>query len=169
MMSRPKKDRSVKQPPLFRQFKPIGVPAGRLSLVELTLDEYEAIRLSDLLGMEHSEAALEMEISRSTFTRLIEKARAKTALMLVEGKMLQIEGGSVHFRGNILRCHDCGHMFNTGFEDPISVCPSCGSERLLDLAGGFGHGKCCGRHLQKGGQHATRRQNGPGRHGSNDR
>lgn len=142
-MPRPKKKRLVNRPPLYTSFKPIGVRINELEQIPLTLDELEAIRLSDYEGKDHAEAADEMNISRSTFTRLIEKARQKVATFLIEGKNLFIEGGNVHFRGNILRCQRCGHMFKTGFEKPIHVCPSCGSNNLIDLAGGFGHGKCC--------------------------
>jgi len=45
----------------------------------LTIDEYEAIRLADYFGNEHLEAAKKMEISRSTFTRLIKNAHKKIA------------------------------------------------------------------------------------------
>jgi predicted DNA-binding protein (UPF0251 family) len=135
---------------LHTEFKPIGVQRNRLELLPLGLDEFEAIRLADYLGMEHSEAAMEMEISRSTFTRLIEKARSKIARFLVEGKHLQIEGGNIHFRGNLIRCHDCGHMFNMEFDSNIRTCPACGSGNLIDLAGGFGHGNCCRGHGRHG-------------------
>ena len=145
-MSRPKKERVVFRPPLHTEFKPIGVQRSGLELLPLGLDEFEAIRLADYLGMEHTEAAAEMEISRSTFTRLIDKARKKISCFLIEGKHLQIEGGNIHFRGNRIRCHDCGHMFNIAFEANVDNCPGCGSKNLIDLAGGFGHGKCCRGH-----------------------
>ncbi|HPR17832.1 MAG TPA: DUF134 domain-containing protein [Candidatus Cloacimonadota bacterium] len=142
-MPRPKKKRLVHQPPLYNSFKPVGVRMSSLESISLTLDELEAIRLTDYLGKEHSEAAEEMEISRSTFTRLVEKARSKVAHFLIEGKQLYIEGGDIHFRGNILRCEHCGHMFKTDFDHSAEVCPACGSPDLLDFAGGFGHGRCC--------------------------
>ena len=147
-MSRPKKKRMIYQPPLHTSFKPVGVRVNALERIALNLDELEAIRLTDYLGKEHSEAADEMEISRSTFTRLIEKSRAKVASFLIEGKHLNIEGGNVHFRGNILRCQHCGHMIKTGFDEIIKICPACGAGDLMDLAGGFGHGKCCRGHNQ---------------------
>ena len=149
-MSRPKKERFVYQPPLHADFKPVGIQRQALEPLSLGLDEFEALRLADYLGMEHTEAAMEMEISRSTFTRLIEKARRKVAKFLVEGKHLHIEGGNIHFRGNLIRCHDCGHMFNIGFEASINKCPACGSGNLIDLAGGFGHGNCCRGHGRHG-------------------
>ena len=142
-MSRPKKERMVHKPPLYTAFKPVGIMRSTLQQLVLSLDEYEAIRLADYMGMEHVEAAEEMEISRSTFTRLIEKARKKISQFIIEGKQLFIEGGNIHFRGNVIRCTDCGHMFNIGFDNNMIKCPTCGSTNLIDLAGGFGHGRCC--------------------------
>lgn len=143
IMSRPRKERIVHQPPQFTSFKPMGVMRRNLQPVSLSLDEFEAIRLADYKGMDHAEAAEEMEISRSTFTRLIEKARHKISKFIIDGRGLFIEGGNIHFRGNLIKCQDCGHMFNTNFEQQLDKCPSCNSSNLLDLAGGFGHGKCC--------------------------
>lgn len=143
-MSRPKKERIVHEPPRFVRFKPAGVRCQVGAELILSLDEYEAIRLADHQGLDHAQASEEMEISRSTFTRLIEKARKKLAALIVEGREVIIEGGNIHFRGNLVKCMACGLMFKTNFENNINKCPSCESENLLDLAGGFGHGRCCG-------------------------
>ena len=151
-MSRPKKERMVYKPPLYTAFKPVGIMRSTLQQLALSLDEYEAIRLADYLGMDHAEAAEEMEISRSTFSRLIEEARKKVSQFFIEGKQLYIEGGNIHFRGNVIRCQDCGHMFNTGFENDLIKCPACGSANLLDLAGSFGHGRCCRGHNRNRGR-----------------
>ena len=142
-MPRPKNKRIVFEPPLFTEFKPIGIASRTLEQISLSLDEFEAVRLADYSGLSHEEASEEMEISRSTFTRLIEKARKKMADFLMNGKILSIEGGNVHFRNNIIQCLDCGHMFKTKIGMPIMECPSCKSNNLLNVAGGFGHGKCC--------------------------
>ncbi len=142
-MPRRKMQRMVHRPPLYTEFKPVGVRRLSLDSIELSIDEYEAIRLADNVGMNHNDAAEEMEISRSTFSRLIENARKKISDFIIEGKHLQINGGNIHFRGNIIKCNSCGHMFNTNFENDILICPSCGSDNLIDLAGGFGHGRCC--------------------------
>jgi predicted DNA-binding protein (UPF0251 family) len=143
---------------LFTEFKPVGIKGQDLQQIQLTLDEFEAVRLTDQLGMSHESAADEMEISRSTFTRLIEKARKKIADFIIQGRMLIIEGGSIHFRNNIIRCLDCGHMFRTTIEQSTTNCPSCDSKNLFNLAGGFGHGRCCNqrRHQKKGGNCAGR-------------
>jgi len=144
-MPRPQKNRLIKEPPVFTEFKAVGVPGRVMDKVVLSLDEYEALRLSDFEGMSQEEAADEMEISRPTFTRLIETSRKKICEMLVNGKMLVIDGGNIHFRQNLIKCRNCGHMFNINIEDDIKRCPSCGSGELMNLAGGFGHGKCCGK------------------------
>jgi len=163
-MPRPKNNRIVQKPPIFTEFKPIGVAGRLLKQTSLSLDEYEAFRLADHLGLSHAEAAEEMEISRSTFTRLIEEARKKIADLIINGSMLMIDGGNIHFRKNIIRCLSCGYMFDINFGSPLSECPECHSTNLQNLAGGFGHGKCCSdknrnfnNHTkQKGGKYARR-------------
>ena len=142
-MPRPKNERIVVNPPLFTQFKPVGIRPAMLKTTQLSLDEYEAIRLADFECFSHAEAADEMEISRSTFSRLIESARKKMATFLLQGTFLSISGGNVHFRSNIIRCLDCGHMFKTAITHQTDKCPKCNSTHLLNLAGGHGHGLCC--------------------------
>ncbi|MDP8219885.1 MAG: DUF134 domain-containing protein [Candidatus Stygibacter frigidus] len=142
-MPRPQKDRLVGHPPLFTDFKPVGIRRKALETIILSLDEYEAIRLTDHLNLEHSQAAEKMEISRPTFTRLIEQARSKIAQFLIEGRHLSIEGGNIHFRGNTYKCEDCGNFFQSEIDKIIGKCPSCGSENITDFASEFGHGNCC--------------------------
>ncbi|MBN1338930.1 MAG: DUF134 domain-containing protein [Bacteroidales bacterium] len=160
-MPRPKNERIVHKPPLFTEFKPLGVSGRLLGQTLLSLDEYEAFRLADYNGLSHAEAAGEMEISRSTFTRLIEQARKKIADLIINGNLLLIEGGNVHFRKNIIRCLSCGYMFDMNIDASFAECPQCHSVNLLNLAGGFGHGKCCTERSyvqskMKGGNYAGR-------------
>lgn len=145
-MPRPQKLRSVHRPPQHSGFKPTRVPARFLETISLTLDEFEAIRLADLQGLDHETSAREMGISRSTFSRLVERARKTVAEFLIEGKHLQIDGGEIHFQGNLFRCRDCGHTVTTSMDAQTTGCPACGSTDLVDLADGFGHGRCCRRH-----------------------
>ena len=156
-MPRPQKDRIVHRPPLFAEFKPIGTGRGFLEQITMTLDEYEALRLADYEALSQEEAADDMGVSRPTFTRLIEKARFKMADFLINGKVLAIEGGNVHFRNNIIHCQNCGHKFNINISTEINTCPQCGSTNLINLAGGFGHGRCCINSNQKGGRNVQRR------------
>ncbi|MCF7919776.1 MAG: DUF134 domain-containing protein [Candidatus Cloacimonetes bacterium] len=145
-MTRPKKERLVKQPPLFTAFKPVGIRRYGLETVLLSLDEYEAIRLADQEGLEHSEAAVRMEISRPTFTRLIDAARKKLADFIMNGKLLQIEGGSIHFKGNVFKCNNCGKIIALPMDEHVILCPYCESEDITDLAENHGHGDCCRDH-----------------------
>ena len=151
-MTRPKKKRSVHRPPLYTSFKPTRIRGAQLQPLGLALDEFEAIRLADYTGLDHSESAEQMAISRSTFSRLVEKARHKVAQFLIEGRHLQIDGGEIHFQGNLIRCRNCGQRFQVAFDEVLNRCPDCGSPDLVDLAGRFGHGRCCHRHHHRHGR-----------------
>ena len=142
-MGRKEIDRMVSQPPLFNEFKPAGYAGKHLKTVSLSIDEYEAIRLIDYKAFTHEEAADEMGISRPVFTKLLEKARYKFSQFLVEGIFLKIEGGNIHFRKNIIKCSNCGQMFEIDMDHQINICPNCNSETIINIAGGYGHGKCC--------------------------
>jgi len=71
-------------------FKPCGIEKVNLERVILNEDEMEAIRLSDFEGLYQQECADRMEISRTTFSRLIESARKKIADALINTKALRI-------------------------------------------------------------------------------
>lgn len=79
-------------------FKPIGIPMVELEAVVMTLDEFEALRLADLEGLYQEQAAEQMNVSRPTFSRIIEAAHRKLADAVVHGKALRIEGGPVELR-----------------------------------------------------------------------
>jgi len=152
-MPRPQKHRKVNEPPLFTEFKPMRVAMRYIDTVFMTIDEYEALRLADFEGMSHEEAAEEMEISRPTFTRLLDSAHKKLAQMLVQGKRLVIEGGNVSFRYHIVKCANCGHMFRITPGQQIDQCPSCGSNNLIHFGlpgGGPGKGHGRGRGMGRG-------------------
>jgi predicted DNA-binding protein (UPF0251 family) len=94
-MPRPKCYRHVCGIPDKNYFKPRGIPASELEEVSLSLDEFEAIRLSDYEQLYQEEAAKRMNISRQTFGRIIGEARKKIADVLIKGKALKIAGGEV--------------------------------------------------------------------------
>jgi uncharacterized protein len=90
-MSRPKKYRCINCSTSTSCFKPKGIPVVQLEEVYLNLDEFEAIRLADYDGLYHDKAAEQINISRATFGRILEKARQKVANVIMNGKALQIE------------------------------------------------------------------------------
>jgi predicted DNA-binding protein (UPF0251 family) len=92
-MARPPSPRHIAGRPVARLFKPGGVPA--LAQVGMALDEFEAVRLADLEGLEHAQAARRMGVSRQTFGRVLGSARRKVAQALVLGHALRIDGGSL--------------------------------------------------------------------------
>ena len=122
-MPRPKQDRKICNPPLMQGFKPYGIPRQLLSSVSLLFDEYEAIRLLDYEGMNQDEAAVKMDVSRPTLTRIYEKARKTIAQALVEGRMIAIEGGNVRFDRPWFRCKRCFKLVD-GLENHIP-CKDC--------------------------------------------
>jgi len=150
-MGRPQKERDISEPPRIRSFRPVGVSQPFLEKVELTIDEFEAIRLADHRGFDHEQAAEKMGISRTTFTRLIERARSKMADALIEVKELFVEGGNIHFRRNIFRCGNCGYLIRIDITGQRpQKCPRCGSIHFTDLARTYGHGACCRRRWRGG-------------------
>ncbi len=92
-MPRPRICRRVGLEPDVTYFKPAGVPIRQLEEVILAVDEFEAIRLKDLEGLEQGEASKKMNISQPTFFRLLDSARKKIADAIINGKAIRIEGG----------------------------------------------------------------------------
>ena len=122
-MPRPKQERKISNPPLMQGFKPFGIPRRMLSQVSLLYDEYEAIRLLDYEGMNQDQAAVQMNVSRPTLTRIYENARKTIAQALVEGKMIMIEGGNVQFDRAWYRCRRCYKLIG-GLENHVH-CKDC--------------------------------------------
>lgn len=93
-MPRPRKRRRLASPPKPAVYKPAGVPLDDLRHIRLLHEELEALRLADLEGLSQAEAAHQMGVSRSTFQRIVTKARRQVARALVGGHALAIEGGT---------------------------------------------------------------------------
>jgi len=93
-MVRPRLCRRVRFNPNVTYFKPRGIPLRELEEVILPVDEYEAVRLKDLEGLEQEECAKKMNISQPTFHRLVLSARKKIADAIINGKAIRIEGGN---------------------------------------------------------------------------
>ena len=91
-MARPKRCRRICSEPEYAVFSPDAKVDA--SILRLSLDEYEALRLVDYEKQTHEQAAQQMDISRTTVTEIYESARYKMACALVEGRRLVIDGGN---------------------------------------------------------------------------
>jgi len=130
-MVRPKKNRLVGFDPKINYFKPRGIPVFDLAEVCLTVDEREALRLADFLGMSHEEAGRQMGVSRATFGRIVQRARKIVADAIINGKAVRVEGGNYKMvsRTRIFKCRSCDHEW----EEPFGTgrpkkCRGCGGD-----------------------------------------
>jgi predicted DNA-binding protein (UPF0251 family) len=62
-----------------------------LDEIVLEADEMEALKLHDFDGLDQVEAARKMEISQSTFARVLDRGYKKVVKAMVEGKAIRIE------------------------------------------------------------------------------
>lgn len=138
----------VEEIPYCRRF----IPEGEMSSgsIELFLEELESLRLKDVVELDQNDCALKMGLSRSTFQRVLNSARRKVALALLEGQIINIEGGNYIMTNRIFECVDCAHQWE---EKPCTLggkhgyeiaCPTCGSMKKVKLENGVKH--ACGGH-----------------------
>ena len=135
-MVRPQKNRWVAFNPEISYFKPRGIPMIDLEEVCLTVDQREAIRLSDLLGMSHEDAGRRMGVSRATFGRIIQRARNALADALINGKAINVEGGSYRIsnKARIFHCVSCKFEWEEAFgSGRPECCPSCKENEFYRL------------------------------------
>jgi predicted DNA-binding protein (UPF0251 family) len=125
-MARPRKSRAVEMEPGVTFFKPQGIPLRVLEQVVITVDELEALRLSDLQGLTQEEVAQQMQVSRPTVTRMLARAHQAVADALVNGKAIRIEGGDYTLGRRSYRCPACGlDLAPAGGKEMGQVCCQC--------------------------------------------
>lgn len=90
-MARPRRCRCVCNLPYCHCFVPWG--EADTGVVNLKIEELEAIRLTDIKKLDQKRAAAAMKVSQPTFSRLLISAHKKIADFLVYTKSLCIEGG----------------------------------------------------------------------------
>ena len=91
MTGRRRKNRNIDADHTEVCFKPCGVEKKSLNIIVIYEDEMEAIRLADLESMYQQECADKMQISRTTFSRLVESARKKIADALLNQKAIRVQ------------------------------------------------------------------------------
>ena len=92
-MPRPRKWRTVCRLPDIERFGPLGKAVPEDQVIYMTVEEYETIRLIDLIGLTQEECAAQMNVARTTVQSIYATARQKLADAIVNGKVLRIAGG----------------------------------------------------------------------------
>jgi predicted DNA-binding protein (UPF0251 family) len=122
--------------PQITYFKPMGVALAKLEEERISVEEAEAIRLKDLEEMELEDCARRMNVSRTTFSRVLNSAHKKIADALLSGKAMRIEGGNFKMAVRRFRCVN-GHEWDVSFEAMIkespSFCLTCNTQRIAPL------------------------------------
>lgn len=134
-MARPEKFRRICRPPGMTGFQPLGINRIPDEPVQLTFEEYESLRLVSYENLSQEDAAVRMEVSRPTLTRIYNRAIQKVAKTLVEGCRLEIGGGNYNFGSPWFRCRKCHRIFE-GKENhrPCAHCCDYGEDELIDLS-----------------------------------
>ena len=130
-MPRKKRQRRLLAPPSIKGFSVFG-SRKRSEQVILYFEEYESIKLLDFDGLTQEEAAVHMEVSRPTLTRVYEAARIKVAKAMVEGRDLLIRGGNFLFDDTWHYCKSCKAKFNL-MPESDKKCPVCSSTNFVSL------------------------------------
>ena len=90
-MPRFKKKRCCRQLKEERIFKPTGLQIRELGVVDICLDEFEAVRLYDYEEKNQIEASEIMKVSRGTVQRLLQSGRKKIVDALLNTKVINIK------------------------------------------------------------------------------
>ena len=122
-MARPHKMRKICTPPRMKGFKPFGMWMGENTPVTLKLEEYESIKLVNYDMLQQEEAAIHMNVSRPTFIRIYNMALKQIAKSFVEGKQIEIVGGSYELEKDWYRCKKCYNLIE-GIENHVK-CKNC--------------------------------------------
>ncbi|MCC7554189.1 MAG: DUF134 domain-containing protein [Methanobacteriaceae archaeon] len=145
-MVRPKRKRRIAQCPKQKCFnKDIN---NSSKPINLSIDEFEAIRLKDYHEIKQKESAELMGISQSTFHRILNSAKKKIAISLIEGREIVI-GDDFVSEKIIYICNNCGFQWSNP-QKTYDQCPDCKSENIKKIEieeehkpfRGHGQGEC---------------------------
>lgn len=87
---RPRRFRKIEFNPEVTYFKPQGIPMRFLEVVDLSLEEVEALRLKNIEDLDQIEAAEKMHTSQSTFQRILSSANKKISIAIIDGKAIRV-------------------------------------------------------------------------------
>lgn len=106
-MPRPRKCRRVCCLPERNLYGPLGGFASNEESINMSVEEYETIRLIDLEELTQEMCAESMNVARTTVQRIYNDARKKLAMSIVQGNIIKIEGGDYKVckgQENVVKC-----------------------------------------------------------------
>lgn len=71
-------------------FKPEGIKANDLDIIEISIEEMESFRLRHVMKLDQIKSASKMHTSQSTYQRILYSACEKIADALTNGKAIKI-------------------------------------------------------------------------------
>jgi len=89
-MPRPKIKKLISQNPKITFYKPRGIPLSKLKAIEITHEEWEALRLKHVENLDQTASAQKMKSSQSTIQRILASAQKKLGRAVVQGKAIKI-------------------------------------------------------------------------------
>ena len=95
-MGRDKLKRNLQFKPRCKTF--VANSCENDDVIHLLHEELEALYLMDSQELYQADAALQMNVSRPTFARILKNARQKMTMMLISGATLQIEDEKDEYR-----------------------------------------------------------------------
>jgi predicted DNA-binding protein (UPF0251 family) len=106
----------------------------KIGPVILKYEEFESIRLVNYVRLPQDQAAIQMNVSRPTFTRIYNSALELIAKAFVEGKAIEIEGGNYELEKDWYRCKKCYKLIE-GLENHFKCkdCTAYGENELIKL------------------------------------
>ncbi len=102
-MGRDKLKRNLQFKPICKIFEAKGCDSS--DTIHLLHEEMEALFLMDNRGLYQADAAEQMGVSRTTFARMIKRAREKVSMMLISGANLVIEDEKKDYRVLVASMH----------------------------------------------------------------
>ena len=130
-MPRPVKSRRVENLPEFTYFVPAGRRKCEIEEISIKVEEFEAMRLKDVEDLNQEECAERMQISRQTFQNIIDSARKKIAIALIDGKAINISGGNYTRNVCQFKCLSCANTYEIKYEEDRNTCPDCGGKEIV--------------------------------------
>ncbi len=114
-MARPRKRKRVCREPDIKTFGPYleNTDIVMSDVIEMSVEEFETIRLIDYEGFTQEECGEAMGVGRSTVQRLYEIARGKLADCMVNGKTIKIEGGDYRLCSELGETERCNRCYRT--------------------------------------------------------